>query len=186
MGLKPSATSFRPASSASVCVSSASRADGWMASAMAFMVVAIVLVFCLRSVRCRASVQLGRARWPFVGARRWRSVVRAASASRSAPRALGRRDAIFGRGYLLAPCAGAFTQPSFARSEGMGSGCCARARAGFGASGDGRGAARLSVDGLASLARNYVADASSGNSIFNLRLVPLAASGRPPLPPRSP
>ena len=63
MGLKPSATSFRPASSASVCVSSASRADGWIASAMAFMVVAIVVVFacgggvvrCV-SVRCRARV----------------------------------------------------------------------------------------------------------------------------------
>ena len=50
---------------------------------------------------------------------------------------------------MVAPRAGAFTQPFLAGSEGMGSGCCARARAGFGASGDGRGAARLSVDGLA-------------------------------------
>ena len=89
----------------------------------------------------------------FGGAR----VAGTARAMRCAPRAppvvrrahLGSEMRFFARGYLVAPRAGAFTQPFLAGSEGMGSGCCARARAGFGASGDGRGAARLSVDGLA-------------------------------------
>ena len=128
---------------------------------MAFMVVAIVVIFCLRWLcgefaPCRCDV--GRRcnlceRAGFWGAR----VAGTARAMRCAPRAppvvrrahLGSEMRFFARGYLVAPRAGAFTQPFLAGSEGMGSGCCARARAGFGASGDGRGAARLSVDGLA-------------------------------------
>ena len=108
---------------------------------MAFMVVAIVVIFCLRWLcgefaPCRCDV--GRRcnlceRAGFWGAR----VAGTARAMRCAPRAppvvrrahLGSEMRFFARGYLVAPRAGAFTQPFLAGSEGMGSGGCARARA---------------------------------------------------------
>ena len=79
MGLKPSATSFRPASSASVCVSSASRADGWIASAMAFMVVAIVVILPAVGARRVQVVRIG----VLVAARRRRCARDALRAARA-------------------------------------------------------------------------------------------------------
>ena len=192
MGLKPSATSFKPASSARVCVSSASRADGWMASAMAFMVVAIVLVFCACvSVRCRArvGVQLVRIGF-FVAARRRRGAcdpVRAARAARRAPRALGQRDAIFCKGIFGCAARGRFYAALFGRQRGNGVGMlCTRARWLWCKWRRTRSCAVVCRRSGQVSPETTLRGASSGNSIFNLRLAPLAWSEGPPLPRGSP
>ena len=75
------------------------------------------------SVRCRASVQLVRARWLLGGARRGHSAcdaVRAARAARRAPRALGQRDAIFCKGIFGCAARGRFYAALFGRQRGNG------------------------------------------------------------------
>ena len=84
------------------------------------------------SARCRASVQLVRARWLLGGARRGHSAcdaVRAARAARRAPRALGQRDAIFCKGIFGCAARGRFYAALFGRQRGNGVRMlCTRAR----------------------------------------------------------
>ena len=148
-------------------------------------------VLCLRVGAMSGARQVQGARIGFfVAARRRHSAcdaVRAARAARRAPRALGQRDAIFCKGIFGCAARGRFYAALFGRQRGNGVRMLgARARWFWCKWRRTRSCAVVCRRSGQVSPETTLRGASSGNSIFNLRLAPLAWSEGPPLPRGSP
>ena len=110
-----------------------------------------------------------------------------ARAARRAPRALGQRDAIFCKGIFGCAARGRFYAALFGRQRGNGVRMlCTRARWFWCKWRRTRSCAVVCRRSGQVSPETTLRGASSGNSIFNLRLAPLAWSEGPPLPRGSP